>query len=155
MRSQLALGKDGLEFWKQYNRSWQKIIDSEGHLVFVFGSNTQGRHGKGMALIAKLYWGAIQGQAKGLQGKSYAIVTKNLNLPLAQRMRSIPLYVISMQVDSFLVHAMTHQDTTFLVAPIGCGLAGYTPEEIAPMFNLLPPNVILPDVFLNILKPAS
>lgn len=121
--------------------------------IFVFGSNTEGRHGKGAALEARLYHGAIYGQASGLQGDSYAIITKDLK----KGRRSIPLVLIETQVKALLalaksVHDKIGNSTIFRVTPIGCGLAGYTPKEIAPMFKDSPPNVILPEEFIKVLN---
>lgn len=115
--------------------------------VFVFGSNLAGRHGKGAALWARQYRGAINGRGEGLQGNSYAIPTKDANL------RSLPLDAIQNNVVSFLEFALAHPEMTFQVTPIGCGLAGYTPEQIASMFDLPPPrNVIMPPEFVDALR---
>lgn len=117
--------------------------------IFVFGSNTEGRHGKGDALEARLHHGAVYGQSRGLQGNAWAIITKDLS----KGKRSIPLDYIKAQVLELIAFACIHpqEDYKFLVSPIGCGLAGYTPEEIAPFFEKSPPNVILPDVFKRVL----
>lgn len=115
--------------------------------VFVFGSNPEGRHGKGAALQARLYHGAIYGQPRGLQGRSYAIVTKELR----SWMPKIQLSSIADEVHIFLLFAKEHPSLTFNVSPIGCGLAGFTPADIAPMFRNAPPNVILPPSFKEIL----
>jgi len=110
--------------------------------VFVFGSNTEGRHGKGAALYAKKHCGAIYGQSKGLQGNSYAIITKDLN----KGRRSIDLDYIKKQVNEFIEFA-NNSDKQFFVSAIGCSLAGYRVSEIAPMFNNVPNNVELCDDF--------
>ena len=129
--------------------------------VFVFGSNLAGRHGKGAALHAKQYYGAIYGngvgmQGVGAQGSSYAIPTKDHNL------KTLPLREIGVHTHNFLNFAIEHPEFTFHVTPIGCGLAGYKPEQILPLFlswclddngtPLLPENVILPQEFLNELE---
>lgn len=106
--------------------------------IFVFGSNLAGRHGKGAALCAYQQWGAIYGQGIGLQGKSYAIPTKDDNL------RTLPLPIINDYVDDFLLFALKHSEYTFRLTRIGCGLAGYTDDQIAPMFTGAPSNVIIP-----------
>ena len=108
--------------------------------IFVFGSNTQGRHGKGAALTARLEYGAISGQARGRQGNSYAIVTKDIS-PMR---RPIPLSDIQAEVTKFIIHATSCSKETFFVTKIGCGLAGYKEEDIAPMFHGAPDNCILP-----------
>lgn len=113
--------------------------------VFVFGSNLAGRHGKGAALFARQHRGAIYGKGEGPQGNSYAIPTKDENL------RTLPLDAIEFYVDVFIGYAQVRTDLTFQLTPIGCGLAGYKPVQIAPMFREVPPNVILPDEFREVL----
>lgn len=114
--------------------------------VFVFGSNLAGRHGKGAALHARQYHGAIYGRGVGPQGQSYAIPTKD------ERLRTLPLEVIEGHVKKFLSYAHCFSFTHFRVTAIGCGLAGYKPEQIAPMFRGAPPNVELPEEFLAVLN---
>ncbi|CAN7371786.1 A1S_2505 family phage non-structural protein [Variovorax sp. LjRoot178] len=106
--------------------------------VFVFGSNTAGRHGKGAALFARQSRGAIYGQGEGLQGNSYAIPTKGQRPD--RSLYTLPLEQIRAGVDRFLAFAVSRPDLQFEVSPIGCGLAGYKPEEIAPMFLGAPAN---------------
>ncbi len=105
--------------------------------VFVFGSNLAGRHGKGAALHARLEYGAIRGQAEGIQGNSYAIPTKDANL------KTLPIDKIREYVKTFLYVANLSPETEFYVTAIGCGLAGYNPEDIAPFFANAPGNVEL------------
>ena len=107
--------------------------------IFVFGSNRAGRHGKGAALDARLYHGAITGVGEGRQGNSYAIPTKDANL------RTLPLQQILYSVRRFIAYAEAHPELTFTVTPVGCGLAGYTAAEIGPMFEGAPANCKLPD----------
>lgn len=114
--------------------------------VFVFGSNLAGRHGKGAALWARQHRGAIYGRGQGRQGNSYAIPTKDANL------KTLPLHVIRYQADVFLTYADQNPELTFQLTPIGCGLAGYKPEQIAPMFDGSPPNVILPPEFATAIR---
>lgn len=109
--------------------------------IFVFGSNLQGRHGKGAALTARLNHGAIYGVASGRQGDSYAIPTKETPY------KTLDLETIKLYVDKFQAYAYLHPEDTFNVTAIGCGLAGYTPKEIAPLFDNVAPNVKLPDEF--------
>lgn len=90
--------------------------------VFVFGSNVRGRHYGGAAAFAVGRFGAIMGQGEGLQGQSYAIPT----MEGMENMRAA--------VDRFVAFAQEHPELTFLVTPIGCGIAGYSPEDIAPLF---------------------
>jgi hypothetical protein len=110
--------------------------------IFVFGSNLAGRHGKGAALHARQEHGAIYGQGVGLQGSSWAIPTKD------HRLQTLPLHEIAGYVAAFLTQAeVLYPHLTFRVTPIGCGLAGYKPSDIAPLFTNVPANVILPDEF--------
>ena len=114
--------------------------------VFVFGSNLAGQHNKGAALTARRKFGARNGQSMGLMGQSYGIATKDANL------RVLPLHRIAVQVERFLRYAIAHPDRRFLVTPIGCGLAHYSPKQIAPLFGrTIPPNVILPASFVAVL----
>jgi hypothetical protein len=114
--------------------------------IFVFGSNRRGAHGRGAALAARQLHGAIYGQGEGLQGQSYAIPTKD------ERIQTLPLEEIEKHVAIFRGFAFEHPELTFRVTPIGCGLAGYAPSQIAPMFKCPPDNVILPDVFVEALR---
>jgi hypothetical protein len=114
--------------------------------IFVFGSNLAGRHGKGAALHALKNHGAIYGRGVGLQGDSYAIPTKDEFLvPLT--LEHIYNYVIE-----FLSFAASHPWLTFNVTAIGCGLAGYKPAQIAPMFFHATENVLLPELFKEVLN---
>lgn len=113
--------------------------------VFVFGSNLAGRHGKGAALWARRHRGAIYGQGIGRQGDAYAIPTKDHQLLV------LPLHLIQTHVADFLDHARLAPDTRFEVTPIVCGLAGYRPDQIAPMFSTAAANVMLPDSFNAVL----
>ena len=109
--------------------------------VFVFGSNLAGRHGKGAALWARQNRGAVYGQGFGLQGQSFAIPTKD------EKLRTLSLDRIDGYVKLFLKFACEHDELSFELTPIGCGLAGYKPEQIAPMFFGAPDNVKLPPAF--------
>lgn len=97
--------------------------------IFVFGSNQNGRHGKGAAKAA-LGWGAKWGQAEGLQGRTYGIPTKDASVR-----RTLSLDEIRPYVDRFIEFAKESPDLVFLVTEIGCGLAGYKPKDIAPLFE--------------------
>lgn len=111
--------------------------------IFVFGSNLAGNHGRGAALTARRKFGARSGQGDGPQGRSYGIPTKDRNL------RVLPLGAIGVSVSRFLRYAKRHSGLTFLVTEIGCGLAGYSPKDIAPFFNGAPANVVLPGRFIK------
>jgi hypothetical protein len=117
--------------------------------VFVFGSNLAGRHGKGAALHARKYFGAVYGQGIGRMGNSYGIPTKGMDLEV------LPLGEINVFVQGFLNYAKQQYWESFNVTAIGCGLAGYTPEEIAPMFANAPENVNLPKEFREVLNKTT
>jgi hypothetical protein len=110
--------------------------------VFVFGSNRQGRHGRGAALHAAKYYGAVYQQGEGLMGPGidgmcYALPTKQTPY------QTLPLEEIQKHVQTFLQFARVRSDLLFEVTDIGCGLAGYTPEQIRPLFgDDIPSNVV-------------
>jgi len=110
-------------------------------MIFVFGSNLSGRHGKGAALYAVQHHGAIYGQGEGFQGNSYAVPTKDHFL------RPLPLELIATHIKLFIGFALDHPDLSFQITPIGCGLAGYRHAQIAPLFRGAPSNCILPPEF--------
>ena len=111
--------------------------------VFVFGSNLQGQHMGGAARLAYERFGAIWGQGEGLQGQSYALPTMNL-----------PLEEIARYVEKFIWFADSHPELTFLVTRVGCGIAGFRDEQIAPLFAeaFSLRNVFLPASFWKILS---
>lgn len=113
--------------------------------IFCFGSNEAGVHGAGAAKFALEHKGAIWGQGVGLQGQSYAIPTKDENI------QTLPLKYIRVYVNQFIQFAKDHPELTFELTPIGCGLAGYKPADIAPMFEFAPDNVLFPESFLEVL----
>lgn len=113
------------------------------NVIFVFGSNLAGRHGKGAAQSARIYWGAVNGVGVGFTGNSYAIPTKDEHLNV------LPLDRIKQYVDAFIKTAETSPELIFILTPIGCGLAGYKPEQIAPMFKSAPKNVYWPKAFIG------
>ncbi|SRR6266704_4323979 len=110
-------------------------------MIFVFGSNLAGRHGKGAALAALKEHGAIYGQGIGLQGQSYAVPTKDAKL------KTLSLEAIEEYVYNFKFFAECNPDKTFFVTALGTGLAGYKIADIAPMFRECPVNVYICDEF--------
>lgn len=127
------------------------ITELQPNEIFVFGSNLAGRHGAGAAKMALDKFGAVYGRGYGRQGRSFAIPTKD------SKLKSLPLNAIQNFVFSFfndirLDEIFDNERLIYYVTPIGCGLAGYTPADIAPMFKDAPPNVILPKSFNEILK---
>ena len=116
--------------------------------VFVFGSNDRGAHAGGAARQALESFGAEWGIARGLRGQSYAIPTMDADFdPLS-------LDQIAQNVAEFYAFASEHPEREFLVTAIGCGIAGFSPEKIAPMFAACGdlPNVSLPASFIRILE---
>lgn len=103
-------------------------------MIFVFGSNLAGRHGRGAALYAKQHHGAIYGQGVGRQGNSYALPTKD------HKLRTLPLQAIKKYVDEFIKYAESRPDLQFQVTRVGCGLAGYNDSQIKPLFDSAPSN---------------
>lgn len=108
-------------------------------VIFVFGSNLAGRHGKGAALCARNEHGAEYGVGVGRTGNAYAIPTKGF------RMEVLPISTISAHVTAFMTYALQFPELQFQVTKIGCGLAGYSEDQIAPMFSGVPDNCRLPD----------
>ena len=102
--------------------------------IFVFGSNAKGVHGAGAATTAMWKYGAQYGTGEGRTGEAYAIPTKQT--PYSRR----SLAQIRLSVMVFLGYAEEHPELEFLVTRIGCGLAGYTDEQMAPMFATAPEN---------------
>lgn len=106
--------------------------------VFVFGSNAAGHHGGGAARAAQEF-GAVWGEGHGLHGQTYAIDTMS------------GMAAFAADAAAFVSFAGQHPELTFLLTPVGCGIAGYTAEEVAPMFADVPENVVMPESFARIL----
>jgi RNA polymerase sigma factor (sigma-70 family) len=119
-----------------------RITSLEPNEVFVFGSNLAGMHGCGAARQALLKFGAVMGQGIGMHGQSYAIPTMQGGVD-----------TIRPYVDDFIAFARQHPDKRFLVTQIGCGIAGFSPEDIAPLFRnaVNVENVYLPSSFWDYL----
>lgn len=118
------------------------IMDLAENEIFVFGSNLAGMHGGGAAYIALKKFGAKLGQGVGLQGQSYGIPTMQGGVE-----------TIAPYVDEFIAFAREHRELQFLVTRIGCGIAGFDAEEIAPLFVEAKgvENISLPRDFWNVL----
>jgi hypothetical protein len=121
---------------------------NDGVNTFVFGSNLRGIHGAGAAAQARLNWGASYGMAVGYNGNSYAIPTKDH----PHDRQGLPLAEISIYVNDFIGFAQRHPGQHFLVTPIGTGYAGYSHADIAHMFRDAPSNVVLPEVWRELLE---
>ena len=119
------------------------ITNLQQNEIFVFGSNLQGNHAGGAARIARLHFGAEMGNGVGPQGQSYAIPTMQGGVE-----------TIKPYVDEFINYAIRHPEQHFLVTPIGCGIAGFTPSEIAPLFEKAKniENISLPESFWSIIN---
>ena len=126
----------------KYSYTPRYIDQLEPNEIFVFGSNLAGMHGGGAARVAYEKFGAVWGQGVGLQGQTYAIPTMQGGVD-----------TIRPYVDEFIAFAKSHPQYTFLVTPIGCGIAGFEEEEIAPLFKaaLWIENIVLPEWFVQIL----
>lgn len=122
-----------------------ELADGE---IFVFGSNLEGVHGKGAAKLAKMRFGAKNGQGEGFMGRSYGIPTRYI---LRKKFQTLGLREIDEYVMNFVEFAESRPDLTFLVTEIGCGLAGHNIEDIALIFlgTALPSNIILPKAFYD------
>ena len=116
-----------------------RIAELGENEIFVFGSNIQGSHGGGAAWFAYKNLGAEWGVGEGLTGRCYALPTMEGEASLKKA------------VDHFIACAKEHPELTFLVTAVGCGIAGYRPNEVAPLFKeaLALENVYLPEVFIN------
>ena len=123
---------------REFTPAWIKELKENE--VFVFGSNLGGFHAGGAARVAVEKFGAVWGQGVGLQGQSYAIPTMHGGVD-----------VIKPYVDEFIAFAREHRELKFLVTPIGCGIAGFTVEEIAPLFAdaIDDENILLPEAFVK------
>lgn len=128
-----------------YNRPFtpEDIYELKPNEIFVFGSNLAGSHGGGAARLAYNRFGAIWGQGVGLQGQSYGIPTMHGGVD-----------AIKPYVDEFIAFAKQHPEYKFLVTKIGCGIAGFTIEEMAPLFQdaIDVENIILPKDFVEVIR---
>lgn len=115
-------------------------------IIFVFGSNLAGIHGKGAAKWARENYGAIIGEGKGRTGNAYAIPTKN------KKLKTLPLRDIRYYVSQFNYYCTRNPNLIFFVTRIGCGLAGYTDKQIAPLFKDTPRNCVLPKEWWEYIK---
>ena len=117
----------------------ERISELKENEIFVFGSNLAGAHGGGAALLAYRKFGAVWGEGVGLHGRTYAIPTMQGGVNS-----------IAPHVNEFIAYAAAHPRHSFVVTRIGCGVAGFTPEEIGPLFREARSlrNVLLPEDFV-------
>ena len=129
-----------------YDRAFtpDRITELKPNEIFVFGSNLAGLHGGGAARLAYKRFGAIWGQGAGLQGQCYAIPTMQGGVE-----------TIKPYVDEFVSFAQSRPDLTFYVTQIGCGIAGFKVDEIAPLFHdaIEVANILLPEAFVMVISP--
>ena len=123
---------------KRISPRWIDSLDKNE--IFVFGSNLDGMHGGGAARIAYQSYGAVWGKGIGLHGQSYAIPTMHGGTD-----------AIAPYVNDFIAYAQEHPELKFLVTEIGCGIAGFTASEMAPLFSkaLDVENIYLPERFIK------
>lgn len=128
--------------------SHKNITALKPNEIFVFGSNLSGIHGGGAARLAHENFGAVWGEGVGLTGQCYAIPTKSEGIK-----RTLTIEEIRFYVDNFIVVAKQESALKFLVTEIGCGLAGYSPSDIAPLFKnaIEVENIHLPQSFIDTL----
>lgn len=128
-----------------YSREYtpERIIKLEENEIFVFGSNLAGLHQGGAARFAYTHFGAVWGEGVGLYGQSYAIPTMQGDVE-----------TLKPYVEDFIDFAKTHPELKFFVTPIGCGIAGFIPEAVAPLFkNAFDiENIILPKRFVELIS---
>ena len=128
----------------KYQYTPQFIQELAPNEIFVFGSNLAGMHGGGAARFAYEKFGAVWGEGVGLHGQTYAIPTMQGGTD-----------TIRPYVDEFIDFARKHPEYLFLVTPIGCGIAGFREDEIAPLFKeaIGVENIVLPEAFVIVLSP--
>ena len=127
-----------------YDREYtsERISELRENEIFVFGSNLAGAHGGGAAWLAYRRFGAVWGEGVGLHGRTYAIPTMQGGVD-----------TVKPYVDDFILFSKEHKELTFLVTRIGCGIAGFRNEEIAPLFkdaicveNIIPPKEFVENI---------
>lgn len=147
-----------VEWLSKYKKRTMKtytgfIKELKENQIFVFGSNTQGRHGKGTAKLCLDKYGAIYGQASGLQGQSYGLITTDLT---TYKFPSRSPSEILEEIKKLYKFAELHPDSDFLIAYTADGhnLCGYTSNQLANLFSAvpIPENIVFEDKFANLLK---
>lgn len=121
--------------------------------IFVFGSNVDGIHGAGAAKHARAKFGAEYGIGEGMTGRCYAIPTVDFKLKRSRK--HYPIDQLEQSILRFLKVCEGEHELVFLLTPIGCGLAGFTEEEVAGLFakyrDRIPDNIIFPKAFADII----
>ena len=133
-----------------------KVFVPGPNRIFVFGSNYAGIHGAGAAKTALGHFGAEWGKGEGIQNSNYALVGGSYAIPTKDsHLGTLSLNDINRHVDLFLGFARKHPELYFFVTRIGCGLAGYTDDQIAPLFKGAPENCELPEGWRLATAPLS
>ena len=138
--------KSSMMTYQYHDESIVKTLPED--TVFVFGSNLAGKHHGGAAAIAVEHFGALLGVGRGWSGQSFAIPTMN------EHLQQMPLSQIQHYVDDFKIYTKNHAKNKYFLTAVGCGIAGYTVEEIAPMFKGISRNVIFPASFRPFVEKA-
>lgn len=146
----------GEDFIASSRKTYKGMITSlKDNQIFVFGSNTEGRHGAGAAKIARTKFGAIYGQAEGPQGQSYAIITKDLTKD-DRKNPSRTKKQIEEQIHKLYEYARQNPDKEFLVAYSGTrkNLNYYSNEDMAEMFSSeeIPSNIVFEEGFNELIN---
>lgn len=136
---------------RYYKLAPEKVIRLEPNQIFVFGSNLRGRHGAGAALDAAVYFGAVEGQGSGLQGRSLAVPTKD------RYMKPLSSTDVRQSIRASVLDVLQKNHSTELVfSAVGCGFAGHHPEDIAAVFcteevwpAYITSRIHLPPVFMR------
>jgi len=118
-------------------------------MIFVFGSNLSGIHGAGAARYARLERGAVVGVGEGITGQCYALPTKGFKL------QEMTIQEVQTSVETFLQYAYDHPEIEFQVTQVGCGLGGFSRDDIAPMFEYAPENCYFDRMWKNYLPSAA
>jgi len=113
--------------------------------IFVFGSNLAGVHGAGAAKAARNIYGARLGTGVGMTGRAYAIPTKDHHI------KTLPIDEIAVYVEQFVAFTQEKNDMEFFITRVGCGLAGYKDEQIAPLFKGIGNNCSVPEQWIKYL----
>ena len=118
------------------------IMSLEPNEIFVFGSNTEGRHGRGAALQARLTWGAKWGVGEGITGQCYAFPTLDGSDGM---LTQLPIEAMEASRDRLYDCCRSNPDKTFLLTKVGCGIAGYQEQTMRDLFLNPPNNLLLPN----------
>lgn len=113
---------------RRFHFTPEHIEDLHPNEVFVFGSNANGNHYGGAANLAYQRFGAVWGVGEGLRGNSYALPTLNRN------MERVSIGALKQAFKHLFQEIDFNPELCFLLTKVGCGIAGYTVEEVARTF---------------------